>query len=88
MRENPLHGCIASLDGITIEVTNPPEAYVPRNLYFRMGMYAIPVQACVDSNYRFLYIASRCSGSTHDSIEFVVSRLSMCLHDVEMHERF
>eukprot|EP00171_Calliarthron_tuberculosum_P022194 IDg22194t1 len=81
---NPLYGCIAALDGIAITISKPPDNYVPRNFYCRKGMYALPVQAVVDSRYRFLYMSCRCSGSTHDSVAFDVSDLAARLRAGEM----
>jgi len=75
-RVNPLYGCVGALDGIAVGIKKPPDEYVPRNFYCRKGMYALPVQAVVDSNLRFRYMSSRCTGSTHDSVAFEVSDLA------------
>lgn len=39
-------------------------------------MYALPVQAGVDGNYRFRYIPCMCTGSTFDTVEFESSGLA------------
>lgn len=78
---SPLYGCVAALDGIAIEISKPPDDYIPRNFYCRKGMYALPVQACVDARYRFLYMSCKCTGSTHDSVAFAVSNLARELEE-------
>ena len=81
---SPLFGCVGALDGISIAIQKPPDEYVPRNFYCRKGMYAMPVQAIVDSRYRFLYMSCRCVGSTHDSVAFHVSSMARRLRQGEM----
>jgi hypothetical protein len=72
---SPLYGCVSALDGIAVCITKPSDEFFPRNIYCRKGMYAIPVQAVVDSSYRFLYMSPKCVGCTHDSLSFEFSRL-------------
>ncbi len=52
-RTNPLYGCVGSVDGTAIAIKRPPDEYVSRNFYCRIGMYALPVQAVVDSSLCF-----------------------------------
>ena len=73
---NPLPGCIAALDGIAIALARPRRIYNPSLFYNRKGYYAIPVQAMVDSDCRFLCISILCVGSTHDSLAFDVSHMA------------
>jgi hypothetical protein len=76
---NPLYGCVGAVDGICIEIQKPADEYGPRGFYCRKGMYAIPAQALVDANYRFLYLSSKCAGSTPDGIAWESSSLGMRL---------
>jgi hypothetical protein len=46
---SPLYGCVGAIDGITVAIMKPPDAYVPRNFYCRKCMYCLPVQAIVDA---------------------------------------
>lgn len=85
---NPLYGCVEAVDGIAISIMKPPDNFVPRNYYCRKGMHAVPVQAVVDSRYRFLYISGRCSGSTHNAVAFDVSDLGRRLHKGDMSSNF
>jgi hypothetical protein len=78
---SPLYGCVGALDGISIEIMKPLDKYVPRNFFCRKGMYALPVQAIVDSTYRFTYMSCNCVGSTHDELSFACSRLGQLLQD-------
>ncbi len=73
---NLLRGCIGALDGIVIAIQKPPDEYVPRTFYCRKGIYALPVKAIVNARYRFVYMTSKCVGSTHDSVAFHVSALA------------
>jgi DDE superfamily endonuclease len=76
---NPLYGCVGAVDGICIEIQKPPDDFGPRGFYCRKGMYAIPAQALVDANYRFLYLSAKCAGSTPDGIAWESSSLGMRL---------
>jgi DDE superfamily endonuclease len=76
---SPLYGCVAALIGICIEVQKPMDMYGPRDFYCRKGMYAVPAQALVDSDYRFLYLSANCVGSTPDGIAWDSSSLGLRL---------
>ena len=80
---SPLWGCIRALGGLVIKVAKPSESSVPRAYFCRKEHYGIPVQAVVDSSYRFLYMSALCAGSTHDSLAFAVSPLSRQLMNSE-----
>jgi hypothetical protein len=82
---SPLFGCVGALDGISIEIAKPHDRYIPRNFFCRKGMYALPVQAIVDSTYRFTYMSCNCVGSTHDELSFACSRLGQRLRDGGAH---
>ena len=72
---SPLTGCIGALDGICIKIKQPDSHHGPAGFYCRRGYYAVPVQALVDSRYRFLMASAICKGSTHDSLAHSVSSL-------------
>lgn len=72
---SPLPGCIGALDGIAIKIKKPEWCLGPACYWCRKGYYAIPVQALVDSNYRFICYSARCVFSTHDSLSHSVSAL-------------
>ena len=78
---NPLYGCVGALDGIAISIRKPPDEYALRNFYWRKGMYALPVQAVVDSELMFRHMSCRCTGSTHYAAAFDVSELAQKLKD-------
>lgn len=73
---NPIKGCCGAIDGIVIAIIKPSEVSDPAQYWNRKGYYALPVQAVVDSTYRFLYMSACCVGSTHDSLAFGVSKLA------------
>lgn len=73
----PLQGCVRALHGIAIEICNPLNKSVPRNSYCRTRQYALPIQAIVDSDYRFKYVSAGCSGSTQDSVAWACSELAI-----------
>ena len=50
---SPLTGCIGALDGICIKIKQPESHHGPAGFYCRKGYYSVPVQALVDSQYRF-----------------------------------
>lgn len=72
---NPLLGCIGSIDGIAIAIEKPPEGYNPLHFYNRKGYFALPVQAVVDADYRFIAVSITCSGSTHDALCYKLSNI-------------
>jgi DDE superfamily endonuclease len=76
---NPLYGCVGAVDGKCIEIQKPADEYGPRGFYCRKGMYAIPAQALVDANYRFLYLSAKSAGSTPDGIAWELSSLGIRL---------
>ncbi len=57
-KPNPLYGCIGAIDGIAIKIFKPRDEYVPRKVFCRKGFYSLPVQAVVDSSYKFLYMSA------------------------------
>jgi DDE superfamily endonuclease len=68
-----------AVDGIAVKILKPPDNENPAGYYCRKGFYAIPVQAVVDSDYKFMYMSAVCVGSTHDSVAWAVSKLGMLL---------
>ena len=74
-RASPLNGCIGALDGIAIKIRKPHKRFHPAQFYCRKGFYAIPVQAIVDSTYRFRCFSALCVGATHDSLSHGISAL-------------
>jgi DDE superfamily endonuclease len=60
-------------------ISKPDDGYVPRNYWCRKGYYAIPIQAVVDSRYRFTYMSAMAVASTHDSLAFSLSQLGIAL---------
>ncbi len=82
--ESPLRGCVAAVDGIVVKIRKPSDIYGLAKFFNRKGLYSIPVQAVVDSNYKFLAVSARCSGSTHDSTAFGLTRLGQKLADGDL----
>ena len=80
-RGSPLNGCIGALDGIAIKIRKPHKRFHPAQFYCRKGFYAIPVQAMVDSEYRFRCFSALCVGATHDSLSHEISGLGKFLRD-------
>jgi DDE superfamily endonuclease len=76
---NPLYGCIGAVDGICIEIQKPLHEFGPRAFYCLKGMYAIPAQALVDANYRFLSLSAKVASSTPDGIAWESSSFGMRL---------
>lgn len=85
---SPLSGCVGALDGIAIKIKKPSSYLDPAYFYCRKGYYAIPVQAVVDSDYRFLCYSARCVGSTHDSLAHAVSSLGQYLEAGNLRNEF
>jgi len=77
---NPLTGCVGALDGISIKICKPLRHERPAAYFCRKGFYSLPVQALVDSEYRFLSFSARCVGSAHDSMAHSVSSLAEFLN--------
>lgn len=63
-------GCVGAVDGLCIEILRPIGVENSRSFFNRKGFFAIPLQALVDSDYRFRYGAMTVTGSTHDSTAF------------------
>lgn len=74
-KDSPFDGCIGALDGIEIPIEKRRNVSNPAAYYNRKRFYAIPVQAMVDSDYRFISFSANCVGSTHDSIAHAMSAL-------------
>ena len=87
-RPNPLHACIAALDGIVLRMKQPGKKYNPRDFYNRKGYFAFPVQAAVDSNYRFLTFSAMAMGCTHDSTAHAMSNLGEYLRNENLPGQF
>lgn len=80
-RLNPLSGCVGALDGISVKIKKP--TVNPAPFYCRKGFYFIPIQALVDSMYRFLSMSRICVGSANDALAHAVSDLAAFLrHDI------
>ncbi len=79
-----LYGSVRAIDGIAIAITKPPDECAQRKLYCRKGKCSLPVQAVVDASYCFLYMSSRCVGSTHDSVALSASSLAYRLREGEL----
>jgi len=86
--KNPLSGCVGALDGIAIKIAKPRCNERPAAYFCRKGYYAIPVQALVDANYRFLCYSARCVGATHDALAHSVSELGAYLSQGGLQEEF
>lgn len=69
-----LTGCVGALDGIAIKIKKP-SLLIAALYYCRRGFYSLPVQALVDSRYRFLDVSIRCVRFTHDQLAHAVSKL-------------
>ena len=82
---SPLSGCVGALDGIAIKIKKPAWCHAPSTLFCRKLYYALPVQAVVDADYRFLCCSARCVGSTHDSVAHTVSALGHYLESGKLH---
>lgn len=76
-----MHGCIGAIDGIAIKIVRPTEVPNPARYYCRKGFYALNVQAICDSDCRFLWVAARNPGSTHDSVAYEGTNLAMRIGD-------
>ena len=72
---NPLPGCIAAVDGLSVALNKPERLYNPASFWCRKGYYAIPVQAVVSSEYKFMAVSVACTGSTHDSMALKMSHI-------------
>eukprot|EP00037_Helgoeca_nana_P003094 m.38083 g.38083 ORF g.38083 m.38083 type:complete len:489 (+) comp13287_c0_seq1:277-1743(+) len=71
-----LAGMIGALDGIHIRIFKP--LVRGTNAYFnRKGFFSVNCQAVADHESRFLWMSIRCPGSSHDSLAWRVSDLSV-----------
>ena len=72
LRNSPLEGIIAALDGIAVKIRQSTlnDTPDPRKYFNRKGFYALCVQAAVAANYKFVFVSARHAGSTHDSTAF------------------
>jgi DDE superfamily endonuclease len=72
LRNSPLGGIIAALDGIAVDICCPQLSCCPdpRKYYNRKG-FAICVQACVSASYNISIVSAMHAGSTHDSTAFM-----------------
>ena len=59
---NPLPGCTAAVDGLSVSLDKPERLYNPASFWCRKECYAIPVQAVVSSEYKFLAVSVACMG--------------------------
>jgi len=85
---SPLPGCAGALDGICIKIRKPDNYQLPVTYYCREGFYVLPVQALVDSSYRFRCFSALCRGSTHDSFAHAVSALGRYLEEGKLDGEF
>jgi hypothetical protein len=69
-----VRGCVFAMDGFAVRIKSPVGVNNPRDYYHRKGMYAIVVQAVVDSNKKFLAASFQAVGSTHDALAFRMSK--------------
>jgi hypothetical protein len=66
-----LSGVLGALDGIAVKVNKPSGENIQRSYWCLKGYYAIPIQAIVDSDYKFTYMSAIAVGSTYDSLAFL-----------------
>lgn len=79
--KNPLPFCVGAIDGILFPIPKPTDTDRPAAYFTRKGFYAIPVQALVDSDYRFRSFSARVVGSSHDSLAHTVSGLGAFIRE-------
>lgn len=85
---NPLPGCVGAVDGIHIQIEKPPNKHHPKQFFSRKGYFSIPVQALVDSCYRFVAGSAVCKGSTHDSVALDISHIGRYLREGKLPRGF
>lgn len=85
---NPLPGCVGAVDGIHIQIEKPPNKHHPKQFFSRKGYFSIPVQALVDSCYRFVAGSAVCKGSTHDSVALDISHIGQYLRESKLPRGF
>lgn len=89
-RASPLCGCVGALDGIVVAIHRPhlKDCNNPNSYWNRKGFFGIPVQAVCDARGRFLFVSSKCAGSTHDSSAFEITSLGRFLSSGCLKEGF
>jgi DDE superfamily endonuclease len=77
LRNSPLRGIIAALDGIAVGICCPRLSCCPdpRKYYNRKGFFTICVQACVSASYTISFVSAMYAGSTHDYKAFMSTPL-------------
>lgn len=75
-RPIPLIECTRALYSISIRLMKPHSGFICRKFFCRKGMYSIPVQAVMSSDYKFIYMSAMCAGSTNDCLAYSVRRLA------------
>ena len=77
LRDSPLWGIVAALDGISVAIKCPTldDTPSPNFFYNRKGFYSVCVQAACDASYKFSFFSASNAGSTHDSTAFQTSVL-------------
>jgi hypothetical protein len=77
LRNSPLRGIIAALDGIAVGIFCPRLSCCPdpRKYYNRKGFFAICVQACVSALYKISFVSAMHAYSSHDSTAFMSTPL-------------
>lgn len=66
----------------------PHSVFMSRKFFCRKGMHAIPLQAVLSSDYKFLYMSEMCAASTNDCIAFSVSGLACRLRTIGLAVRY
>jgi DDE superfamily endonuclease len=73
---NPLADkCDGCLDGLAIEIVQPPQSFGPKEYRNRKQFFAIVCQGLCDAQRRFLLFNCASPGSTHNSLAFSQTRL-------------
>jgi DDE superfamily endonuclease len=77
LRNSPLRGIIAALDGIAVGICCPRLSCCPDppKYYNRMAFFAICVQPCVSASYNISFVSALHAGLTRDSTVFISTPL-------------
>ena len=75
LSKSQLRGCTFSEDGFGVHIVAPSDVDNVADFWHRKKMYALVVQASVDSTGRFLGASWQATGSTHDSLALKMSKL-------------
>ena len=69
VRHRVFHGVVGALDGLLVKIRCPrlSECINPRSFWCRKGFYALNAQAVCDARRKFVFFATDCPGSNHDS---------------------